>query len=157
LAERFRVRGLCQNESSSGRNSPVATGGSGNTNARRKSDDQSPPGPKKWNDSPGPSSRRGSLDEGPPKRPRFREADDDILKPVVSMKEESLLARKKKTSTSGDVEVAGQEDSQMSHSGAGSEADYEYGMVEGASGGPLPPSIMGIENFRKITLKIEAL
>lgn len=143
MAERFRVRGLCQNESASGRNSPVATGSSGNNNARRKSGEQSPPGPKMWNDSPGPSSRRGSIDDGPPKRPRFREADNDILKPVVSIKEESLLERKKRSSVSGDVEGAGQEDSQMSHSGAGSEADYDYGLMEGPSGQGLPSSIMG--------------
>jgi len=99
-----------------------------------------------WNDSPRSLSRRGSLEDEPAKRQRLSDSDHDILKPVVSIKEESQREHRKKASVTGDVDGTSQEDSQMSHSGGGSDAEYDYGM-EGPSGGSLPPSLMGTNIF----------
>ena len=137
LAERFRVRGLCQNDGASGRTSPAPS-----NNVRRRSEDSN------WHQppSPGPSSasRRASSDETPSKRSRFRNDDnddDDLLKPEVSIKEESHRRRAKNEM----VEPGGHDDSQMSHSGAGSDLEYDYGMeAASGSGGPrIPPALMG--------------
>ena len=90
LAERFRIRGLCQNDGASGRASPVPAT---TNNVRRRSEDSS------WHQpaaSPGPSSRRTSLEETPSKRSRYRgdnESEDELLKPEVSIKEESHRRR----------------------------------------------------------------
>ena len=140
LAERFRIRGLCQNDGASGRASPVPAT---TNNVRRRSEDSS------WHQpaaSPGPSSRRTSLEETPSKRSRYRgdnESEDELLKPEVSIKEESH--RRRPVSKNDLIDAGGHEDSQMSHSGAGSDLEYDYGM-EGASGsgGPrIPPALMG--------------
>lgn len=149
LAERFRVRGLCQNEGASGRTSPAPT-----NNVRRRSEDSSPSATRSWHQppagSPGPSSRRDSSDEAPPKRSRYHnndEDDDHLLKPEVSIKEESHRAAAHRHSRRpSSKESQGHDDSQMSHSGAGSDLEYDYGM-EGASGsGGLHSSLMGKSN-----------
>jgi hypothetical protein len=146
VAERLRVRGLCQSggKSPATRASPpppsaTQTPQANNSTSRRS---QTPPSSKQQSSST--SQRRSSLDHGSSFPPALKRPKLDPDSPPTTLAPPGVAAItgagvSAATAASGEVGESGgsqDEGSLLSRSGAGSEADYgEYGF--GAGGGPV--------------------